>query len=73
MRELADEERIGRFLLALGEAAVGEGTCYLTGGATAVLLGWRPTTVDVDIALDPEQDEGAARGPATEGGTVDQR
>ena len=57
MRELADEKRIGRFLLALGEAAVGEGTCYLTGGATAVLLGWRPTTVDVDIALDPEQDE----------------
>jgi hypothetical protein len=29
----------------------------LVGGATAVLLGWRPTTIDVDIALDPEQDE----------------
>jgi hypothetical protein len=42
---------------ALGKAAPGEGDCYLTGGATAVLIGWRTTTVDVDIALEPEQDE----------------
>jgi hypothetical protein len=27
------------------------------GGGTAVLLGWRETTIDVDIELDPEQDE----------------
>ena len=57
MRELADEERIRRLLRALGEAAPNEGECDLTGGATAVLLGWRATTLDVDIALDPEQDE----------------
>jgi len=31
--------------------------CYLAGGATAVLSGWRGSTVDVDIELDPEQDE----------------
>jgi hypothetical protein len=37
-------------------AAEQEGACYLTGGATAVLLGWRPTTVDVDLNLVPEQD-----------------
>jgi hypothetical protein len=42
---------------ALGAATPTEGICYLTGGATAVLVGWRPTTVDVDIALEPEQDE----------------
>jgi hypothetical protein len=42
---------------ALGAAAPQEGTCYLVGGGTAVLLGWRPTTIDVDIELDPEQDE----------------
>jgi hypothetical protein len=42
---------------AFGRAAPAEGTCYLTGGATAVLVGWRATTVDVDIALEPEQDE----------------
>ena len=57
MRELADEERIGQFMRALGRAATREGECFLTGGATAVLMGWRPTTVDVDIRLEPEQDE----------------
>jgi hypothetical protein len=27
---------------------------YLTGGASAVLHGWRSTTVDVDLKMDPE-------------------
>lgn len=31
---------------------------YLTGGATALLEGWRASTLDVDIKLDPEP-EGA--------------
>jgi hypothetical protein len=57
VRELADEARIRGLMHALGEAAPSEGVCYLTGGATAVVLGWRPTTLDVDIALEPEQDE----------------
>lgn len=57
MRERADAERIHRFMQALGAAATREGICYLTGGATAVLIGWRSATVDVDIDLDPEQDE----------------
>lgn len=38
----------------LGRRARGPGRVYLTGGATAVLLGWRPSTVDVDIKMDPE-------------------
>ena len=29
---------------------------YLTGGATAVLLGWRESTVDADILIVPEHD-----------------
>jgi hypothetical protein len=41
---------------ALDEAAEQPGRCYLTGGATAVLLGWRATTVDVDLRLVPDQD-----------------
>lgn len=41
---------------ALGASADQEGVCYFTEGATAVLLGWRETTIDVDIALEPEQD-----------------
>jgi hypothetical protein len=56
VRELADEARIRRFMRALGEAAPLEGDCFLTGGATAVLLGWRRTTLDVDVKLEPEQD-----------------
>jgi hypothetical protein len=43
-------------LAALDAAAEEEGVCYLVGGATAVLTGWRPTTVDVDLKLVPEQD-----------------
>ena len=57
MRELADADRIRRFMRAAGAAARRDGACYLTGGATAVLLGWRESTIDVDIALVPEQDE----------------
>ena len=38
----------------LGRAAKGPGRIFLTGGASAVLVGWRATTVDVDIKLDPE-------------------
>lgn len=38
----------------LGRRARGPGRVYLTGGATAVLLGWRKSTVDVDIKMDPE-------------------
>ena len=30
---------------------------YLTGGATAVLEGWRGTTVDIDVHLEPDTDE----------------
>jgi hypothetical protein len=41
---------------ALGSVAQEEGVVYFTGGATAVLVGWRGTTVDVDIKLEPESD-----------------
>jgi hypothetical protein len=54
MRELADATRIRRFMSALGRAADTDGACYLTGGATAVLVGWRRSTIDVDIRLVPE-------------------
>jgi hypothetical protein len=57
MRELADSTRIEQFMRALGRVAKHEGRVYLTGGATAVLHGWRATTIDVDIKLIPDQDE----------------
>jgi hypothetical protein len=57
MRELADEAHIEQFMRALGRAARIEGRVYLTGGATAVLHGWRASTIDVDIKLTPDRDE----------------
>ena len=42
---------------ALGRAAKGAATVYFTGGTTAVLNGWRPTTIDVDLKLIPDRDE----------------
>ncbi len=42
---------------ALGAAARDEARVYFTGGASAVLLGWRATTVDVDLAIVPDRDE----------------
>ncbi len=38
----------------LAAAARSEGRVYFTGGATALLLGFREQTIDVDLKLDPE-------------------
>lgn len=43
-------------MAAFGRAARGDVRVYLVGGATAVLLGWRATTIDVDLVLRPEDD-----------------
>lgn len=56
MRRPLDQERVLSFLRALGDEAESETRLYLTGGATAVLIGWRPTTIDLDIKLEPEAD-----------------
>lgn len=56
MRELADAGRIRRFMAELGRAARAPGRVYLTGGATAVLLGWREMTLDVDIRIETDAD-----------------
>ncbi|HEY0781897.1 MAG TPA: DUF6036 family nucleotidyltransferase [Thermoanaerobaculia bacterium] len=41
---------------ALGAEADAGARLYFTGGATAVLLGWRASTVDLDIKLEPDSD-----------------
>lgn len=56
MRKVADEDRIRKFMRAFGADADAPARVYFTGGATAVLLGWRPTTIDVDIRIFPESD-----------------
>ncbi len=57
MRRLADRDRLFAFMKALGRAAPQPGQVYLTGGASAVLFGWRDTTVDIDIKLVPDHDD----------------
>lgn len=42
------------FLTRLGASAKSPGACFITGGATAILIGWRETTIDVDLKFDPE-------------------
>lgn len=43
-------------MAALGREADQEARLYFTGGVTAVLLGWRSSTIDVDVKLEPESD-----------------
>lgn len=57
MRRLADAERIRAFMDAVGRVAQREIGLYFTGGATAVLNGWRSSTIDVDILMVPEDDQ----------------
>ena len=56
MRQPLDRDRVLRFMRALGAEAESETRLFFTGGATAVLLGWRPSTIDLDIKLEPETD-----------------
>jgi hypothetical protein len=56
MRPAVDRERLEALASRLGQVANTRTVLYLTGGATAVLEGWRASTVDVDIRLDPDSD-----------------
>ena len=57
MRRPVDEPRLRRFMEAFGLAAAGPVSVYFTGGATSVLLGWRVATVDIDLAMEPDDDQ----------------
>lgn len=54
MRSNVDQKKIEQLMKALGREARGSGCVYFTGGASALLIGWRSSTVDIDIRLDPE-------------------
>jgi hypothetical protein len=56
VRELADRARIEAFLSALARAATTDVGVFVVGGTSAVLVGWRATTIDIDQALRPESD-----------------
>ncbi len=53
-RSPAGADKVRALMRRLGRAARSEGRIYLVGGSSAVLVGWRETTIDVDLKLDPE-------------------
>lgn len=56
MREPVDADRLRRFMRELALRSRASGRVYLAGGASAVLLDWRESTVDVDITIIPDDD-----------------
>ncbi len=56
MRERVDRARLRAFMRALSEATRLPLQVYLVGGATAVLEGWRDSTIDVDLRFGDDSD-----------------
>jgi hypothetical protein len=56
MREPVNADRLRHFMRVLAARSGATGRVYLTGGASAVLLDWRPSTLDVDLSVFPEDD-----------------
>ncbi|MGH9363960.1 MAG: DUF6036 family nucleotidyltransferase [Thermoanaerobaculia bacterium] len=56
MRQPVDAKRVRDFMRAFGREAGGDIRVYLTGGATAVLEGWRAATADIDLKIVPDSD-----------------
>jgi hypothetical protein len=56
MREAVTEPRLRTFMRAIAAEAREPGRVYLTGSASAVLLGWRVSTAAIDISIIPESD-----------------
>ncbi|MFP5225867.1 MAG: DUF6036 family nucleotidyltransferase [Actinomycetota bacterium] len=57
MRQLTTAKLAHRFMAMLSHGTKEPVRIYFTGGVTALLHGWRDTTVDVDIKIDPDIDE----------------
>ena len=57
MRENSNIEKIKTLMIEMGRNISQPVNIYLTGGATAVLLGFRNSTVDVDMKFDPDISE----------------
>jgi len=56
MREPVTVEKLELFMQALGRAASGSCMVYLVGGASALLHGWRDSTIDIDLKMIPDVD-----------------
>lgn len=56
MRRPVDAPRVREFMRTVGERSRKDARAYFTGGVTAVLMGWRTSTIDVDVVFEPEDD-----------------
>jgi hypothetical protein len=54
MRRKVTKATLEQFMQELAAAARSPGKVYFTGGSTALLLGFREQTIDIDLKLDPE-------------------
>jgi hypothetical protein len=54
VRELVDRARVERVMKALARHADRDTHVYFTGGVTAVVVGWRQSTIDVDLIAVPD-------------------
>jgi hypothetical protein len=54
MRSETNKAKLQAFMAALGDRVRGPARIYLTGGATALLHGWRSNTIDIDLKAEPE-------------------
>lgn len=54
LRQNTDKAKTTEVLEYLGRHIETPGILYLSGGASAVLIGWRERTVDIDCKFDPE-------------------
>ena len=57
MRQPLTADKLQVFMKALAASVTTPSRIYLVGGATAVLLGWRTSTIDIDLKIVPESDE----------------
>ena len=54
MRPVADAAKVRAFMREIGTRASAPARIYLVGGSSAVLEGWRPSTIDVDVRVVPD-------------------
>ncbi|HEY5402472.1 MAG TPA: DUF6036 family nucleotidyltransferase [Pyrinomonadaceae bacterium] len=56
MRKKIDQTLLGDFMTAFARGVRSPTRIYLVGGASAVLLGWRDSTIDINLKLISETD-----------------
>jgi hypothetical protein len=57
MREKVRADTLVKFMKSIGRGERKSARVYFVGGVSAVLLGWRETTIDVDLKIVPDSDE----------------